>query len=183
MCRHKKAVYELNLPKMGSATSLVGLTEGWLSSQTHIFSPPLTDTGQANGALYVHKLYPTLPNLDGRGGQSVWVGTRTCSHSMCQSILHLCNPGNLKIQLDLSLTLSGSHYDITTGAVLQLPVPSKVQDQVAFQFHTMQKPFRLEPDGFMPNKVCCPQERNAISCLLHFQPVYQPMAWIMAGGV
>ena len=74
---------------MGSVTSLAGLTE---QAKPKIFSPPgVTLLLQGNGALYVHKLYPTLPNLDGQRGQSVWVGTRTCSHCMCQSILHLCS--------------------------------------------------------------------------------------------
>ena len=74
---------------MGSVTSLAGLTE---QAKPKIFSPPgVTHLLQGNGALYVHKLYPTLPNLDGQRGQSVWVGTRTCSHCMCQSILHLCS--------------------------------------------------------------------------------------------
>ena len=64
MCRHKKAVYELNLPKMGSATSLVGLTEGWLSSQTQIFSPPgVTLLLQIQGRLMAPYMYTNCTPL------------------------------------------------------------------------------------------------------------------------
>ena len=71
---------------MGSVTSLAGLTE---QVKPKIFSTPGLVTGQGNGALYVHKLYPTLPNLDAQGAQSVWVARPTHLHSICQTILQL----------------------------------------------------------------------------------------------
>ena len=75
---------------MGSVTSLACLTEqhaGQTQNFLHTWCNPLV-TGQGNGGLCVHKLYPTLLNLDAEVTQSVSAGSQT--YSMCRSNLHLC---------------------------------------------------------------------------------------------
>ena len=76
---------------MGSATSLACLTEqhaGQTQNFLHTWCNPLV-TGQGNGALCAHKLYPTLPNLD---DQSVSQSRLAVRLILCvsQTLIHTC---------------------------------------------------------------------------------------------